>query len=630
MATESGTAYVSLIPSAKGFARALKKDIAKEFAGSKLDTLIGDALAGTSVSVPVKPEFRPGDLPDELPVRRGREPSLPVRVDPLTKALQDDVRRELGVLTRDVSAQIEVGADTADLRTEIATAISQVEASLTADVPTEPAGRREYERQLRAQVAEVSRTVRARIEADVDVDLDKPLRSGKVDIAGEAVGKSLAGTIMGSLTSGLSSIAGPAVFIGLTAAALVAGPLIGATIAAGVLAGLGGGVIGLAFVSLAQDPLLRRAASGLAGTIQQTFAKAAGPLLGTEQKPGPLLLAMETLTDLVVELGPSLQQMFASIGPYIPTLAAGLAEFVRAVMPGLLDAVEASGPVIEALAFNLGPLGESLGRFFQVMAELSPAAIDALSVLMSLIINIIDTTSALIYILGAAFGGIYGWYEDFKAQTSGLWQRITSIFDGGGASVKQRIEALIGAAIRLFTGLWDRLTGGARGAVNSLASIVGGLRGRITSAVGNLGGLLHGAGRSLIQGLINGIRSMLGPLESMLNYVTSRIPAWKGPPDRDARLLEPAGSSIMGGLIRGIRREMPALRSELGAVTALVAGTPLATGPVGGYGLSTSAPAPAPLVAQWVGGDGDPIMRAIREHTRIYYGGDPTAAFASR
>ncbi|MEU7972153.1 hypothetical protein AB0B48_08925 [Micromonospora sp. NPDC049089] len=626
MATEAGTAYVSLIPSAKGFARALKKDIAREFAGSKLDTLIADALAGTTVSVPVKPQIRPSDIPDEVPVRPGQEPTLPVRLDPLTKALQDDVRRELGSLTRE-AVKIDVGADTDDLRAEVSAAISAVEASLSAQVPTEPAGRAEYERQLRAQVAEVSRTVRARVEADVDVD--KSLRDGRINTAGETIGRTLASSVVSSLGSGISTLAGPAAFVGLVAAAAVAGPLIGAALAGGILAALGGGVIALGIVGVKDDPRFKAAAADLGATMKSTLQKAAAPLLGEPGKPGPLLRAMEILKQLVIDIGPSLEQMFAAIGPYIPGLAQGFADFVKAVMPGLLAAVQAAGPIIEVIALNLGPLGQALGTFLGVMAALAPAAADALNVIFYLINHVIGIAGDLIYGLGAAFGGLFQWVKDLRESIAAGWAHIVSIFTGGNATVKQRVEAMVGATIRLFTGLWDKLTGGARRALSSVASTFSGLRGRITSAVGNLGSLLYNAGRSIINGLINGIRSALGALQSTLNYVTSVIPDWKGPPDRDRKLLEPAGSSIMGGLIRGIRGELPALRSELGGVTALVAGTPLGAATAGGYGLSTAAPAPAPLVARWIGGDGDPIMQAIREHTRIYYGGDPNVAFGS-
>ncbi|WP_433651026.1 hypothetical protein ACQP2C_32455 [Micromonospora zamorensis] len=635
MATEAGTAYVSLIPSAKGFARALKKDIAKEFAGSKLDTLIADALAGTTVSVPVKPQIRPGDVPDELPVRRGREPVLPVRLDPLTKALQDDVRRELGVLTRDVSARIDVNADTADLRTEIATAISRVEDSLTADVPTEPAGRREYERQLREQVAEVARSVRARVE--VDVDVDKPLRAGRIDAAGETVGRSLAGSVIASLTSGISTLAGPALFIGVVTAAALAAPLIGAALAGGVLAAVGGGVIGLGIVALADDPRLKAAASDLATTLKTTLTKAAGPLLGTEAKPGPLLRAMETLKQLVIDIGPSLEQMFAAIGPYIPGLAEGIAAFVKEAMPGLVDAVKAAGPILEVIALNMGPLGESLGRFLTVMAELAPAAADALNVIFYLINSLIDSAGALIYILGASFSGLFAWVNDLRVQVAEAWANIVNIFTGGNATIKQRIEAMIGAVIRLFSGLWDRLTGGASGALGKVAGTFSGLRGRITSAVGNLGSLLFQAGRNVVQGLIDGIRSRFGSLASTAASLAGTIrnylpfsPAKEGPLSGRGNPFY-SGQSIVELLASGVTGNLGAARAAAAdlAGTFALGGSPLAAVPAGGYGLSTATPAPASLVAEWIGADGDPIVRAIREHTRIYYSGSAQAAIGS-
>ncbi|MGW1059360.1 hypothetical protein [Micromonospora rubida] len=625
MATEAGTAYVAIIPSARGFAHALKKDIAKEFAGSKLDTLISDALAGTSVTVPVRPEVRPGDVPDELPVRPGREPTLPVRLDPLTAALQADVRRELSGLTRE-ALKVDVGADTDQLRTDVSAAINAVENTLSADVPTEPGDLREYERRLRAQVAEVSRTVRARVDTDVDVDVDGPLRS-KVDVAGDTIGRSLAGSVMGSLTSGMSTLAGPVTFVGLAGAAALAGPLIGATLAGGILAAVGGGVIGLGILGVKDDPRFQAAASDLGKTVKDTLAKAAGPLLGTEEAPGPLLRAMETLSDLAVELGPSLEQMFTAIGPYIPVLAEGFADFLRSVMPGLLDAVEASGPLLEVIALNMGPLGETLGHFLSLMAELGPAAGDALNLIFFLLNQVIGVAGTVIFTLGSAFSGLFDSIKETRDTIAGAWANIVTLFTAGTASAKERIEAFIGKALRLFHGLWNEVTGGVRGALSTVTNLVGGLGGRIRSAVGNLGSVLYGAGRAVIQGLINGLKSMFSHLEGTLNWVTNRIPDWKGPMDRDKRLLEPSGAAIMGGLIRGIGGQVPALRSQLGSVTDLIAGAPLAAPPAAYGGPAAGAYTPAPAATIAFGGDApDSFMRWMRENVRIYYGGSAQAA----
>ncbi|MCG5462168.1 hypothetical protein MED01_007046 [Micromonospora sp. MED01] len=526
-----------------------------------------------------------------------------------------------------VDAVVDVRANTVDLRDQVATAVGRVERSLTADIVTQPAGSRAYERDLRTQVRDVAGRVKATVE--VDVDVDKPLRSGELDDAGNSVGRSLASSVTSSMASGISLVPPPVLFAGAVAAAVVTGPIIGAALAGGILTAIGGGVIGLGIVALADDPRLKSAASDLAATIKGTLATAAAPLLGEPGKPGPLLQAMDILKQLVIDIGPSLQQMFAAIGPYIPGLAEGIAAFVKEAMPGLVEAVKAAGPILEVIALNLGPLGQALGGFLRTMAELAPAAADALNVIFFLLNQAIGLAATVIYTVGAAFSGWFQNLKDAGDNIAAAWERITGIFSGGTGSVKQIIEAFIGATIRLFYGLWGKLTGGAKGALSSVASTFGGLPGRIRSAVGNLGSLLYNAGRSVIQGLINGIRSMFSSLQSTLGWVTNAIPDWKGPMDKDRRLLEPAGTAIMGGLIRGIRGELPALRSELGSVTGLIAGAPLAATATGGYGLSTSA-TPAPrLSVEWVGGDGDPIIRAIRENTRIYYGGSAQAAIGT-
>lgn len=634
--TEVGAAYVTIIPSAKGFARSLQKSIAKEFGGAKLDKMIEQALAGHTVTLPVRPEIRPGDLPDELPVRRGREPKLPVRVDPLTKALQDDVRRQLAALSREVSAQIDVNADTDDLRTEISDAISAVERTLVADIPTEPGGRRDYERQLRAQVDDVSRRVRARIDADVDVD--RSLRDGRVDAAGETVGRSLASSITSSVTSALGAVSGPVLFGGLVLAAVAVAPLIGASIAAGILGVLGGGVIAAGIMSLANNPTMQRAAGGLAGTIQSVLARAAEPLIGTEEQPGPLLYAIETLTDLVVELEPSIRQMFAAIGPYIPILAQGFAEFLREAMPGILAAVEAAGPFLESLAYNLGPLGQVVGDFLTAIAESGPAATMAMNVLLELVKMMITQAGTLIYVLSAAFGGIYDWFLKAAEWVQAAWDKITSIVDTDGATVKQKVEALVGATLRFLAGLWEKLTGGAKNALNSVTSQFSSLGGRIKNAVGNLGTLLLQAGRNVVQGLIDGIKSKFGALGTVASSLAGTIrnylpfsPAKEGPLSGRGNPYY-SGQSIVQLLASGVTSTLGTARAAADdlAGTFALGGSPVATAPtVGGYGLTAATTAPAPLTVEWVGGDGDPIVQALRDHVRIYYSGSAQAALGS-
>lgn len=637
MATEVGTAYAAIIPSAKGFARGLQKAIAKEFAGSNLDKMIAEALAGAPVTLPVRPEFRPGDLPDELPTRSGREPTLPVQVDPVTDALRADLRKQLAAITREITASVEVTPDTDELRTELSAALIAIEASLSADIPTEPGDRREYERQLREQVDAVSRTVRARIDADVRVDADSANRNGSVGEAGDTVGRSLASRVSSAFSGALSAVPAPLMFAPVIAAAGVAAPLAGAAIAGGILAALGGGVIALGILGVKDDPRFQAAASDLGATIKTTLTKAAGPLLGTEAAPGPLLRAMETLKQLVIDIGPSLEEMFKAIGPYLPGLAEGIAAFVKEAMPGLVDGVKAAGPLLEVIALNMGPLGESVGQFLSVMAELGPAAADAFNVIFFLVTSLIDAVGGLLYVLGAVFSTLFQNVKDAWDGIQAAWAVITAAFSAGVAAARRHVEGFVAGALRLWRNLTDRLTGGTRAALNTVTSFFGGLPGRIRGAVGNLGNLLFQAGRNVVQGLINGLRSMFGALGNAAGGLAGTIrnylpfsPAKEGPLSGRGNPFY-SGRSIVELLASGITGNLGAARaaaSDLAGTFAL-GGSPLAAAPSAPYGLAAVAPAPAQLRAEWVGGDGDPIVRAIRESVRIYYGGSPAAAFGS-
>lgn len=86
-------------------------------------------------------------------------------------------------------------------------------------------------------------------------------------------------------------------------------------------------------------------------------------------------------------------------------------------------------------------------------------------------------------------------------------------------------------------------------------------------ALSGAGSWLYNAGANILQGLLNGIESMIGRIRDALHKVTGMIPDWKGPRETDRKLLEPAGGDIMRGLTAGMTKQIPELRRLLGSVT---------------------------------------------------------------
>lgn len=130
-----------------------------------------------------------------------------------------------------------------------------------------------------------------------------------------------------------------------------------------------------------------------------------------------------------------------------------------------------------------------------------------------------------------------------------------------GASV---VTAFLNLGTNAMGGLGRGVSAGVKGAVR----VVAGIPGALARSGGDWGGALFNAGSRVISGLISGIRSKLPDLHGVLSGVTSIIPSWKGPLDKDKGLLKPAGAAIMGGLIDEIKAQLPDLKRTLATVSA--------------------------------------------------------------
>lgn len=107
-----------------------------------------------------------------------------------------------------------------------------------------------------------------------------------------------------------------------------------------------------------------------------------------------------------------------------------------------------------------------------------------------------------------------------------------------------------------------------------------------TNLPGEISGVFTGAehwlvdaGTKIINGLVNGIKSKIDSVKNTLSGLTNDLTSWKGPPEKDATLLQPAGQLLIGGLINGIENKIPQLRTQLTGLTAEIGGLQPAFGP---------------------------------------------------
>lgn len=185
----------------------------------------------------------------------------------------------------------------------------------------------------------------------------------------------------------------------------------------------------------------------------------------------------------------------------------------------------------------------------------------------------------------SAAGAVIGWFRD-------NWKNILAILTGP-----------FGIAVRFITSRWDDIVG-----------VFNNARDRITGFFSGAKDWLFDAGKSIIQGLIDGITNMVtapvGGLKNALGAITDQIPDWKGPATRDAKLLTGNGELIMRSLNKGLMDAWPDVTRTLRGFTDDIGRTDFA---------ATFAPAPA------MAGAGAPAAPVVNN---FYFPSDVKAADA--
>jgi hypothetical protein len=202
--------------------------------------------------------------------------------------------------------------------------------------------------------------------------------------------------------------------------------------------------------------------------------------------------------------------------------------------------------------------------------------------------------------------------EAFINWIKGHWPLILAILTGP-----------IGLAVLFIVKHWKAITDGAKNMLHDIVSFFTSLPGRILHALGDLGKLLYNSGAKIVQGLIDGIMSMVGKVENVVGSVVSTIksylpfsPARKGPLSGSGAPVN-SGRSIARQLAQGLAEGIPGVSGTM----ARLAGNVTPRGRYGGGPGGPGGGGALELRIRFDAGDGD-IMTAIMKRVRIM-GGDP-------
>lgn len=234
-----------------------------------------------------------------------------------------------------------------------------------------------------------------------------------------------------------------------------------------------------------------------------------------------IVMVVQAITPLVPLLVPLVETLVSSLAPVLPQLVDLFIQLVQAILPLL-------PPLLDLITILLPPLVAILIlvikvniQFFTVLSTIGVAALTA-------IISVIGRVVDVLVVLHNGFN----------------------------------------TALRVVA---NAVTGMANAVSTKIGEVVGyfrGLPGQVTSAVGNLGGALVSSGKSLIEGLIKGIKDKFGDVKATLGDLTSKLTSWKGPSSLDKVLLSKNGKIIIGGFIKGLESQYGNVRQSLQGLTS--------------------------------------------------------------
>lgn len=99
---------------------------------------------------------------------------------------------------------------------------------------------------------------------------------------------------------------------------------------------------------------------------------------------------------------------------------------------------------------------------------------------------------------------------------------------------------------------WNGIVSAVSGGNEQVMALLGDLPGKILGVFSGAGSWLLEAGRSIINGLLDGLKAAFNGVMDFIGGIGDWIISHKGPLTYDRRMLLPAGKAIMGGLADGI------------------------------------------------------------------------------
>lgn len=252
-------------------------------------------------------------------------------------------------------------------------------------------------------------------------------------------------------------------------------------------------------------PVLAEVGASLGGAILSTLT-ALQPVLPT---------IVESFGTLATTLGGALAEAINVMAPILPELVNSFASLAPMMASTLLPAVQGLAPFLPQIA---GAFTQMLGAIVPLLPEFTQLGVAMAS---NLLPAIVQAAPSMVQLATSIAGLVSA-----AAPLLGVVTQVAGVLMGVLTQAIANVITTTSGLREAFSAVIDKIAEWvtfATGKAGEFIAIFDGLPGKITSALSGFGTLLVQSGVDLIQGLINGITSMIGSVIDTVSGVASTV-----------------------------------------------------------------------------------------------------------
>lgn len=275
---------------------------------------------------------------------------------------------------------------------------------------------------------------------------------------------------------------------------------------------------------------------------------------------------------IIAQMQTALQPALVALQPIIEQIKTAITDFATFLTTTLLPTLGNISLIVLQVAADLLPIVSA--AITSIIAVIQAGATFINTVVQAIMTVIQDIINVGLAVINGDWSAVW---TGIQQLASDVWSGIESVIQGAidlvgsvinaGLALVQSVWAAAWTAVgNLVTNAWDLVTSTVDDSAGQVLDIVSGIPSGIEGFFSDAGSLLVDAGKAIINGLLDGLKSAIDAVYDFVGGIASTIASLKGPLSYDRVLLTPAGEAIINGLQTGLENNIGDVYSFVGGI----------------------------------------------------------------